>query len=803
MRFSVYKTSALFSPLLIALLALFSSCSVSKNTRVKNYPVGIPFMYENNIQLTGTMTKDEKKRLTNDLADYWDDSLQVKRLQKFGFFYKLDAPPVFDSANITRSINFMNAYLNSQGYYYATFKDSVRIDSVKDQLRTTVTILIDAGKNITIDSVSFNLEDSNLQKITAGEQKNTLLKTGTPYSKELINRELDRLVSVYRQNGYYFFTREDIRAVVDSFDTRLLTLTLDPFKQAQIIAEAARNRRIDPKWDVAILKRPTLDSNKLTQYHVGRLYFYPETKLADIPDSLVALPDSVLAARGFQELRRRDMTMRYKKGLFNYKVMREHNYMRRGELYNENNFYKTINTLGNLDAWQQVDGRPVPRGKDSLDIYFFMVPNIKQSYALALEGSRNTTDIATGNLWGLATNLDYTNRNVWKRAIQSITTLRTGVELNILNDNTAPLVQTFLANIGQTYYIPKLILPFKGWAGLNKLDNKRTIFSINGSYVDRRDYYYLRSLVTNWGYEWKKNNNIWLYKPLNIELYGLTSLPKLDTLKAINPFLKYSFQEGNIISQTLSFVKTFNGNKNPDKTHYISTGVEEAGFLFGWVPGLKDKIYRYIKVQAEYRQKIQFRKTDLAWRVFAGLGYNYGSDSLIGKTLPFFKQFFAGGPYSMRAWGLRQLGLGSSKFFELDTTANAFRDRFGDMQLEANIEYRFPLTTVAGIKLTSAVFMDIGNIWNLKSSADVQPGQPDLALFHFSRLYKDLAIAAGTGLRIDFSYFLVRLDVAYKVKDPGRYYNDGWMKDFSLHEYRPNGVKINNAAVQLGIGLPF
>jgi outer membrane protein insertion porin family len=801
MRFNVYKTSFLYFFLLIALTALFSSCSVSKNTRVKNYPVGKPFMYENSIQLSGVMTKDEKKRLTNELEDYWDDSLQVKRLQKFGFFYKLDAPPVFDSANIVRSINFMTAYLKSQGYYYATFKDSIRIDTVKDQIRTYLIMNIDAGKNISIDSVSFDMGDSTLQRLTLQEQKSTLLTTGAPYSKQLINRELDRLVTLYRQNGYYFFTREDIRAVVDSLDSRLLTLTLDPFKQAQIIAEAARSRRVDPKWDVAILKRPTYDSNKLVQYHIGKLYYYPETRLADMPDSLVNLSDSALALKGFQQLRRRDMIMRYRKDLFNYKVMREHTYIRRGEMYNEANFYKTLNTLGQLPAWQQVDARQVPRGKDSLDIYFFMTPEVKQSYVIGLEGSRNTTDIGAGNLWGLATNLDYTNRNVWRRSIQSVTSFRTGVELNILNDRQAPLVQTFLANIGQTFSIPKLILPFKGWAGLNRLDNKRTIISANLSYVDRREFYYLRSLVTNWGYEWRKNDKIWLYKPLNIELYGLTKLDSLESLLKRNPFLNNSFQEGNIVSQTLSFVRTFSGRKNPDKTHYINLGVEEAGFLFGWIPGLKNNIYRYIKIQGEYRQKIKFKKTELAWRAFAGLGYNYGTDSLIGKTLPFFKQFYAGGPYSMRAWGLRQLGLGSSKLWELDTDPNAYRDRFGDMQLEANIEYRFPLFEVAGIKIASAVFADIGNIWNLKESDPSHPNQ--LALFDFARLYKDLAIAAGTGLRIDFSYFLLRLDLAYKVKDPGRYYNDGWMKDLSSHEYRPNGVRINNTALQLGIGLPF
>jgi outer membrane protein assembly factor BamA len=84
------------------------------------------------------------------------------------------------------------------------------------------------------------------------------------------------------------------------------------------------------------------------------------------------------------------------------------------------------------------------------------------------------------------------------------------------------------------------------------------------------------------------------------------------------------------------------------------------------------------------------------------------------KTLPFFKQFSAGGPYSMRAWGLRQLGMGSSIQSDTISTTN-YRDRFGDMQLEANVEYRFPLATVAGIKVASALFADMGNVWNVKT----------------------------------------------------------------------------------------
>ena len=784
-------TKSFSSALLIVVLFLsLSSCSILKNTVVKNYPVNKPFVFENNIALNGDLTKDERGRLSADLLNYWDDSLKVRSTQRLGIFYKIKNPPVFDSNNIVRSIGFMNAYLNSQGYYYATFSDTVKMDTVKDQIRTTIDMNINIGKNITIDSVAFDMGDSILQQLTLSEKKSTLLKKGSPYTKQSIGSELDRLVNLYRQNGYFNFTREDILVVVDTTDAKLLKLTLDPFKQAQIIAEAERNRRINPKWDITVIQKPGLDSSKLTQYHIGKLYYYPETSINDVPDSLFKRKD-------FLEFRRNELVMRYKQGKFTYQPLLEHTFLHNGDLYNENNYFKTVNVLGQIGAWQQIDGRPIIRGKDSLDLYFYMVPAIKQNYTIDLEGSRNTADFGLGNLWGISTNLTYNNKNVWKRAIQSLTSFRTGVELNILTSNKDPLLQTFLISLGHTYVFPKLVLPFKGWKGLESLDNKRTLLSINGSYVNRRQYYQLRTLVTSWGYEWKKGVNTWLYKPFNLELYAIDKLPELDTLIQLNPFLKASFNEGKVVSQSITFIKNFNSAANQNKSHYIRMGVEEAGGLFGLIPGLKNDIYRYVKLEAEYRKLIKKRKTEIAWRVFAGLGYNYGSDSAIGYTLPFFKQFTAGGPYSMRAWGLRQLGLGSSIRSDTISTTN-YRDRFGDMQLEANFEYRFPLATIAGVKIASALFTDIGNIWNTKKD-----GADPNAKFSLNKLYNDLAIGAGTGLRIDFSYFLIRFDAAYKLKDPARQTPGGWTSGFKWTELRQNGLKVNNVSFQLGIGLPF
>ena len=134
------------------------------------------------------------------------------------------------------------------------------------------------GKNITIDSIDYQLDDSSLQALTFQKMKSTLLKKGDNYSKQIMNDELDRLIKIYRDKGYYKFTKEDIYAEVDSSDISLMNITLSPYKQAQLIAATARKRLENPQWDISIKKRPTYDSSKLIQYSIGNIYFYPETK---------------------------------------------------------------------------------------------------------------------------------------------------------------------------------------------------------------------------------------------------------------------------------------------------------------------------------------------------------------------------------------------------------------------------------------------------------------------------------------------------------------------------------------------
>jgi outer membrane protein assembly factor BamA len=110
----------------------------------------------------------------------------------------------------------------------------------------------------------------------------------------------------------------------------------------------------------------------------------------------------------------------------------------------------------------------------------------------------------------------------------------------------------------------------------------------------------------------------------------------------------------------------------------------------------------------------------------------------------------------MRGWGLRRLGPGHA----LDSVST-YPDRFGDINFETNLEYRFYLFDLFGFKLNSALFTDVGNVWFMYKTPDFPGGE-----FNFNSFFRDLGIDVGTGLRLDLGFFLIRLDYALKVHNP-------------------------------------
>ncbi len=478
-------------------------------------------------------------------------------------------------------------------------------------------------------------------------------------------------------------------------------------------------------------------------------------------------------------------------------------YLYPGGLYKQQNYYRTSNRLSQFSAWEynNIEFLNSPVSDSLLDINLRMYPAKKQKISISLETSYNTNDIVTTtNVFGTSLILGLQNRNAYRQSVLTNTNLTGGVELG------SNFIQTLLASFSHTIAIPRIIriLPFENFT--DRLQEKgfhtQTLINVNANYTRRIDFFTFESVNGSFGYQWSKNilrskryksytvTKSFLWKPFNIEN---TSLPyttdSFNTLLTQNPPLQLSFRTGLVIGQQFAYNIV---RSKENKINYFLVDFDESGALLGFFKSLdQGSLVRYIKGEVEFRHNIDYGKNQLVFRTYGGAGYSYGlTNTGYEHTLPFFKAFYAGGPNSMRAWQVRNLGLGSSKYYS--GSLNQYDLRFGDIKLEGNVEYRFLLGTLFGIKFKSALFTDIGNIWNW------QPIDTSAAAvgsdFKLNRFYKEFAVGAGTGLRLDFNYFLIRLDWAYKIRDPQA------LEGSSTWFYK---LSPGNGQLQLGINYPF
>src|SRR3954451_21512113 len=332
----------------------------------------------------------------------------------------------------------MTGYLNSEGFYTPTFEnidscysfDTVVKGNKPAQIRTKINLNINPGRPTIIDALSYNLSNNYLDSGAKANIKNSIIKPGkTPFSKQVIASELERLVTQFRKQGYFLLTRDNLVAEVDTSLISPERFTLDPFEQARILAEAAEKKKQNPTCIVVIKQRTNSDSASapgdtvfFKRYYIGNNYYYPETRRYELPDSLMHDTAS------FKILKRDNNAMLYRKGLFKFQPLVEHSYLVKGSIYNEDNFYKTLNNLNSIGAWERIDYRTHLRD-DSIDFHYFLTPAKRESVALNLEATHSTGDVlSTSNLIGVSFSINYLNRNLLHRAIQSNTTLTNGVE---------------------------------------------------------------------------------------------------------------------------------------------------------------------------------------------------------------------------------------------------------------------------------------------------------------------------------------------------------------------------------------
>ena len=758
--------------LLSVCFAVFSIFIISCST-VKNYQPNKPFVYQYNININGKFSNQEKKILSDQLVQQLDDSIHIEKQRKLLFWTTLKNPPRYDSINADKSVLGMHALLNSLGYYRDTIIYDTTLHIEDDQYRTTVNFNVLPGIMVHLDSVSYNLKNDSLQQITNQTLDHSLLKKGQPFAKPLISSEFDRLSDVYRDNGYLQFNKEDLLALWDTVGINLLRPTFDPIEQAQLL-EALRRRRLNPTADLDVVLRPGTDTVRLTKYYIGNVTVYPDYNI----DTALYVPRTEKAG---------EYTFIYNRYIFKPRKFIDFIYLHHGELYRQSNYIKTHLKFSTPIAWRLVNINQIPRpGQDTADFEIRLTPAKKFSLTANLEGSKNQGGLflGQGNFLGLGASLRLLNRNFAKAANQATTNFRYGTELDFSTGSVTVQTRQFIASHSIEFPrgVPHSLIPSK------YRDNVRTFFSVNAGLTDRVQFYNINSISTSWSYEFNWKNKIFTIRFPNIEYNLLTQRENLQKLIESNRSFKYIFNDGLILS-TIGNLKI--ANTKGKTTSLAAFNLETSGLVAGLIPSafLDSNLYRFIKLDAEYSRTYKIRRTAFAWRVFGGVGYEiYSSTNRNNLYLPFFREYYAGGPNSMRAWSLRKLGPGSTIKSFADTVAP---DRFGDMRLEANAEYRFYLTRLFGYNVEGALFTDVGNVWFLQKNPDFPNGD-----FRLYRLWKDLAIGTGTGLRIDFGFIKARFDYAYKVKDPSPDTIEAQNKWF--YGWRPL-----NGQFQLGIDYPF
>lgn len=800
----------------LIIVVLFSSCKswdfhTFPFTHIKDYPKNKPFVYETNINLSGNLSKTEKNNLESRLKVQLEDSLDPKFNQKI-LWQVLKKPPVYDTSYVESSKRFMLALLHTSGYFKAGINYNTVVDSTTDEdgnmYKLRLNFNVTPGPLWHFDSVWYNISQKELQhladstlksdstkrikdSVTLGVQQpfqqvadstvgQALVKKGSSFSQDTIAMELDRLVELYRNKGYMKFTRNELVAVWDTVNVSLLQPTVNPLEQIELINELTKQKE-NPTATLEIKLKPGYDSAKLTKFYVGQVYIYP-----DFSGDTLTRKDTVVLDPTY--------TVIQSQQLFKPKILSQNIYLRRGQVYNQNRYIRTVDRFNSNVAWRlaTVEQKPRP-GTDTVDFIVRLVPARKYLFVANLEASRNQNPILfyLGNLLGIGVNVTLQNRNFAKVAAQTNTILRYGTELSI--SKGAPLVSLIQAGVGYNIVFPKIIPRF---ISPERYREASTVLSFNATNTQRADFYNLVTFNTSWSFLLQKRNTLWAVKIPNIEYSFLDPKPQLKALFAANPGLKNLFNDGLIVSGIGSVTKTWGTKKNLNS---LKANLELSGFLASLIPSdfIKNNLYRYIKPDVEFKHITKIGKNDLVLRAFIGVGIPVRIDTgVVGvgyrsEHLPFFKAYSAGGPNSMRGWGLRRLGPGHSLnyFFQ-------FPDRFGDIQFETNLEYRFFLFELFGFKINSTFFTDIGNVWFNKADTNFVGGE-----FKLGNFISDLGVDVGTGARIDLGFFLIRLDYGLKVHNPTP---EPTNKDAQFRYFYNWSLKyLLGGVLQFGVTYPF
>ncbi len=700
-----------------------------------------------------------------------------RKPNKFRFWMKnkVGEPPVlYDSLMVIRSMTLMENFLNNKGYLYPEISYSVRFIPEKERKRVNksnrqralVTYQIRAGDLYRIRFVKFPQENSPVNTILANHKDESFLKQGDPFDVGELKKERDRISDLLRNEGYYMFNREYVYFDLDSNNERL-------------------------RMDVLVKINQPSDTVQHQLFFIDSVYVFTDYSM-----------ERLRFRKRQDTLRVKEFSFISEKLFYRPRTLVSAIHFGQDSLFRRSNHNYSVSHLSDLGVFKYVNIEYTPKllnDKNYLDARVYLSPAKRQAASIEFEANNNT-DFNLGTILTLS----YLNRNIFRGTERFSLSVSGGFESNLERGenffNTVDLLFRF------DLFFNKFLLPFR-IPNIAKTARPKTRISFRNEFLRRIEYYSTNSTSIALGYEWNKpRSRKHFLNPLVVNLVRiLQSTSQFQEIINRSPSLRNSFTQQLILGVEYNFLWTNQSFHKGNSFFYYIGKVNSSGnfmHLFGTLINRNSgreapyelfnvEYSQYFLVDSDIRNYYKISKgSQLVSRLYGGIGVPYGNS----RSLTYIKQFFSGGANSMRGWRIRALGPGSFNFEESDIYSQVdqfFFDQTGEIKIEANLEYRFDVYRF----VKAALFLDMGNIWLIRADTS-RPG----ANFDITRVWDEIAIGTGFGLRFDFSYFVMRLDLGIKVREPASGKPTWPIRNI---DFTDRGWRRENMRFNLAIGYPF
>jgi len=686
----------------------------------------------------------------------WIYNRYVNSDSKFGrwMMNHFAATPVYISSvnPKVRSAVAHNALRN-----YGYFRNKVTYDTIPlpNPRKAKISYHVTPGPLFHLDTIKYMPFYPQADSIIMATLNQRLLKQGEPFSVPQLDAERNRLAKEFRNNGYFYYRPNYISFKAD-------TLMIPQKVQVQVgpLPETPAQAK-HPYF----LGNTRINIYKYNQYHLtdsmtfrGQTYAYSSTD---------------------------------KKPPLRLRAILPNLFIKRGELYKQTNHDITLQKLSDMDVFSSVRVNYVPRdttlSNDTLDVVVSAM--LDKPYDAEFEGKVTNK---SNNYVGPGLSFSMRKRNAFRGAetlglsVWGSYEWQTGAHM----EERSSLVNSYELGATASLSYPRLM-----FFGLGKKLWRRSIsstnFELNARWVNRASYFSRVSLGASVSYTLQRKRNIkHEFTPfsLNYDLL-LNSTAKFDSIIQANPALYVSMRDQFIPSMEYTF--TWKKEKNRQQ-QTLRVNLKEAGNVTSGIYAIFGKGFneqgkelfgvpfaQFVKASVQYTRQFPLTtRTCLATRFFAGIIYSYGN----ATTAPYNDLFSIGGANSIRAFSIRSIGPGS---YHPARSTYSYIDETGDLKLEANIEYRFPIIA----NLYGAAFIDAGNVWLMREN-EKQPG----GKINMSDFGKTIALGTGVGLRYDLDFLVIRFDLGIGIHAP---YDTGKSGYYNMPSFG------KSLGYQFAIGYPF